>query len=90
MAQERRVGHKVTAEIVSIANHCGWGHKVGDTFEVSCHDTAGVCGFLYHEMFPSLQMLQFGGSWPWAENKDQMEVECIDRYNLVKIRLNRG
>ena len=87
MAQERRIGNKITGEIFRIQGNCGWGHKVGDKFDVSCHNTAGVCGFLYHGMFPDLQMLRFGGSWPWGEDQNVKEVECIDRRNHVRLRL---
>ena len=89
VSQERRIGHKITGEIVGIKGSCGWGHKVGDSFEVSCHNTAGVCGFLYHEMFPDLQMLQFGGTWPWGADANVKEVECPDRHNIVSLRLTR-
>ena len=89
MSQEKpRVGHQVKAKILEIKGTCGWGHKVGQEIEVSCHDTAGTCGFLYHDMFPMLQMLQFGGSLPWGE-AGIVEVECPDRNNAVKVRLER-
>ena len=90
MAQERRIGHQVTGEIISIKGSCGWGHKVGDKFEISCHDTAGLCGFFYHSLFPTLQMMQFGGATPWARDKNVAELECPDRQNSVKIRLTRS
>ncbi len=88
MAESARIGNQIMGEIVSIKGTCGWGHKVGDKFEISCHNTAGLCGFFYHDVFPALQMLQFGGSTPWG-NKDIQEVECPDRTNAVKIRLTR-
>ncbi len=89
MAERRQIGNRIAGEIVGIKGSCGWGHKVGDKFEISCHDTAGLCGFFYHDIFPALQMLQFGGSTPWAQDKDVMERECPDRTNVVKIRLTR-
>ncbi|MBI2166272.1 MAG: TIGR04076 family protein [Chloroflexi bacterium] len=89
MAQHPRVGNKVIGEITSLKGTCGFGHKAGDKFEISCHDTAGLCGFFYHDIFPNLQMLQFGGSTPWGENKDVVELECPDRFNSVKIKLTR-
>jgi hypothetical protein len=35
-------------------------------------------------------MLQFGGSFPatWG-NQDVVNVECTDKYNLVKMELKR-
>jgi uncharacterized repeat protein (TIGR04076 family) len=88
MAREPGVGHRITAVILSVKGHCHAGHKVGDTFAISCHDTAGLCGFFYHSIFPYLSVLQFGGAYPWGE-PDSMELECPDYANAVKIRLTR-
>jgi uncharacterized repeat protein (TIGR04076 family) len=56
--------------------------------EISCHDAAGMCGFLYHDIFPTIQMLQFGGTYPWMRAKE-VELECPDRENSVKVQLSR-
>lgn len=81
-------GHRVIGTIKAVQGNCSWGHKVGDTFEVSGHDTAGVCGFLYHDIFPYIIALQFGGSEPWGGSA-KMVLECMDRRNAVKIELRR-
>lgn len=85
-----RVGVKVEGEILAVKGNCSWGHKVGDTFDLSGHNTAGLCGFFYHDIFPYIIMLQFGGGFPkeWG-NPDVVELECMDRTNLVKIKLRR-
>ena len=93
MAEQRErpsVGHRVVGTIKAVKGTCSWGHKVGDTCEVSAHDTAGLCGFLYHDIFPYLVMLQFGGGFPetWG-GPDKVELECMDRWNAVKIELRR-
>jgi uncharacterized repeat protein (TIGR04076 family) len=80
----------VVGTIKAVKGNCSWGHKVGDTFEVSAHDTAGLCGFLYHDIFPYVVMLQFGGGFPetWG-GPESVELECMDRWNAVKIELRR-
>ena len=93
MTQERerpRVGHRVTCTIKSVKGECSWGHQPGDRFEVSAHDTGGMCGFLYHDVFPYIMMLQFGGGFPpeWGGG-DSVELECMDRANAVRIELRR-
>jgi len=93
MAEQRerpRVGRRVVGTIKAVKGNCSWGHKVGDTFEISAHDTAGVCGFFYHDIFPYVIMLQFGGGFPetWG-GPDKVELECMDRWNAVKIELRR-
>ena len=71
MAQQEEkfhIGHRVMATIKSVKGTCHWNHKTGDSFEISAHDTAGLCGFFYHDIFPYIVMLQFDGGFPqeWA------------------------
>jgi uncharacterized repeat protein (TIGR04076 family) len=85
------VGAKIEGEIVSVKGNCHWGHKAGDTFNLSAYDAAGLCGFFYHDIFPYITMLQFGGGFPreWG-GPDVIQLECMDRTNTVQIRLTRG
>jgi uncharacterized repeat protein (TIGR04076 family) len=32
--------------------------------------------------------MQFGGKYPWWD-KDQIEVECPDRFNTVSLKIER-
>lgn len=83
-----QLGHKLQGTITGIKGTCGWGHKVGQKLDLSVHNTAGLCGFLYHDIFPNIQLLQFGGEWPWGE-KHVIKVECPDRWNCVSMELRR-
>ena len=67
MAQDPKIGYAVQATIVSVKGECSAGHRQGESFEISCHDPAGLCGWFYHDIFPSLQTFQFGGRLPWWE-----------------------
>ncbi len=88
MAQDPHVGYNVVATVVGKKGKCNAGHDVGDTFELSCHNPGGLCGFFYHSIFPDLQTFQFGGSLPWWKS-DNIELTCPDSYNLVTIKLER-
>ncbi len=91
MAKTKRTtfpGNKIVATVKSVKGNCSWGHEAGDTFEISCHDTAGLCGFFYHDIFPTITMLQFGGGFPWGD-PDVMTLECLDRKNVVTLELCR-
>ncbi|MCX8021648.1 MAG: TIGR04076 family protein [Syntrophorhabdaceae bacterium] len=88
MAEDPKIGYKVIGTITSVKGNCNAGHRKGDTFEISCHNPAGLCGFFYHDMFPVLMMFQFGGNTPWWD-KDELEIGCPDKDNLVTIRLTR-
>jgi uncharacterized repeat protein (TIGR04076 family) len=83
------VGFRIVGTIKEIKGKCNAGHKVGDTFELDGLDSGRLCGFFYHDIFPYLITLQFGGSFPWNENPDIAEYECPDRTNAVKIELKR-
>ncbi len=85
-----QIGYKVIGTITGIKGECSWGHKIGDKFELSGFSNAGLCGFFYHDIFPYIIMLQFGGSFPkeWGD-PDVIELECMDRTNAVKIELRR-
>jgi uncharacterized repeat protein (TIGR04076 family) len=88
MAKDPGIGYRVKAAIVSVKGDCSAGHKAGESFEISCHDPAGLCGFFYHDIFPSLECFQFGGSMPWWQG-DAIERSCPDSDNLVTVKLER-
>jgi uncharacterized repeat protein (TIGR04076 family) len=89
MAQDPAIGYKVTATILSVKGHCSAGHQAGESFELSCYNPAGLCGFFYHDIFPSLQTLQFGGNLPWWEG-EVIQLQCPDSHNLVRLQLARS
>lgn len=82
------VGRKIIATVIEIKGTCNAGHQVGDRFDINCHKTAGLCGYFYHDLFPRLSVIQFGGRYPWwDENQTVFEYECQDKKNLVTLRL---
>ncbi len=84
-----QVGFRIVGTIKEIKGNCNAGHKVGDKFELDGINSGGLCGFFYHDIFPYLLTLQFGGSFPWSEDPDVGEYECPDRKNVVKIKLRK-
>jgi uncharacterized repeat protein (TIGR04076 family) len=84
------VGFRVEGEVLSVKGRCSCNHKAGDRFSLSGHTAAGLCGFFYHDLFPYIIMLQFGGGFPreWGD-PDVIERDCMDAANTVKIRLRR-
>jgi uncharacterized repeat protein (TIGR04076 family) len=88
--REFQIGNRVVGTVKAVKGSCNWGHSVGDVLELSGHNTAGLCGFFYHDIFPYIMMLQFGGGFPEAwSDPDSVELECMDRMNAVKIELRR-
>jgi uncharacterized repeat protein (TIGR04076 family) len=78
----------LSAEVLSVKRECSAGHKAGDRIELSCWDSGGLCGYFYHDIFPNLSVLQFGGRYPWGE-PDELILECPDRHNLVTLKIRR-
>jgi len=78
----------MNGKIISVKGQCNAGHKAGDKLQVGCWDTGGLCGFFYHDIFPNLTVMQFGGEFPWG-SADELVLECPDRENAVTIKLNR-
>ena len=91
MAKDPGIGKKDMATITGVKVHCCAGHEEGDTFEMSCHNPGRLCGFFYHDIFPYIIMLQFGGSFPsdWGGDPDVVELTCIDKVNAETIELKR-
>ncbi|MBE9502436.1 MAG: TIGR04076 family protein [Dehalococcoidia bacterium] len=85
-----QIGYRVVGTIKAVKGDCSAGHKVGDKLELCGHSSGGLCGFFYHDIFPYIIMLQFGGGFPpeWGD-PDVIELDCMDKHNLVTIELRR-
>jgi uncharacterized repeat protein (TIGR04076 family) len=86
--EEEKLGIKFMATVTGAKGACHANHKTGQRFELNCYDSGGLCGFFYHDIFPYLSVMQFGGKYPWWD-KEQIEVECPDRYNTVSLRIEK-
>ncbi len=80
--------YKISAVVTGLKGKCYKGHKVGDKFNLSHHESEGLCGAFYHDIFPVITLLQYGGVFPWMEG-DTVKMECPDRENLLEIELRR-
>lgn len=91
MVEKLKIGYRIVGTIKDVKGHCNACHKKGEKLELSGHNTGGLCGFFYHDIFPFIIMLQFGGGFPaeWVEDQDIVELECMDKLNAVKIELRR-
>jgi len=76
------------AEVLDVKGECSAGHRKGDVLTISCYDSGGLCGFFYHDIFPSLSVMQFGGKYPWS-SQDELVLECPDRDNAVTLKIVR-
>ena len=82
----------IIGTIKSMKGNCNAGMKVGDKYELSWHSSGGLCGSFYHDLFPIITMLQFGGEFSWAKwtaDPEKTTRECGDRRIAVTIELER-
>ena len=84
-----QLGYKVIGTIKRVRGECSVGHKVGDEIELSIESAGGLCGAFYHDIFPYVVMLQFGGKFPDEWGGDVLLLECMDIGNAVRIELRR-
>jgi uncharacterized repeat protein (TIGR04076 family) len=88
MAAESGKRFKITATIVGVKGACNAGHQAGQSFEISCYSSGGLCGWFYHDIFPSLCTFEHGGRLPWWQG-ETIELRCPDPVNLVTLKLER-
>jgi len=89
MGKDMVIGNKIQASIIKVKGHCSVNHMVGESFEISCYKSGGLCGFFFNNIFSNLQTFQFGGKMPWWQG-DVIELNCPDPHNTVTMRLERS
>ena len=89
--------YKLVGTILSAKGDCTVGHKVGEQLDPTIWDpekcatrrAPPLCSFFYNMIFPYLAVLQFGGEFPWEEDKDSFQIYCPDPVNQVTIEIKR-
>jgi len=89
--------YKLLGIILSVKGDCTAGHKVGEQIDLTLWDsqkdeakrTPPLCPFFYNMIFPYLAVLQFGGEFPWEEDKDSFQISCPDPVNQVTMEIKR-
>jgi len=89
MAKDLGIGYNISATVTDVKGNCSAGHYIGEKLVVNCYNNGGLCGFFYHDIFPSLMTFQFGGKLPWWEG-DSITVQCPDHENQVTVMLKRS
>ena len=81
--------YDVEITVVSQKGTCGAGHKVGDKWMVGIHTPGGICISAYEAMESGINVLKYGGSYPWSKNPDITRAVCPDPVNPVVFQLKR-
>ena len=79
----------VIAKVISQKGTCAAQHKVGDKFFIGEQTPPNLCSWAFYSLFPFAQVLQFGGSFPWEQDRNKTTVACPDPTNPVVFELRR-
>jgi len=91
LAEDIGCCRKLVATVTNTTGYCHWGHKVGDKFHPSGWNPDGLCGWFFHDIFPYIHLLEYGGKWAdmWGVdgNGEVIPLKCMDTPNAVQIEL---
>ena len=83
------VMYDIEITVVSQKGSCGAGHKVGDKWVVKNHTPGGICLSAFHAMESDIDVLKYGGSFPWSKDPDVTSTVCPDPQNPVVFEIKR-
>jgi uncharacterized repeat protein (TIGR04076 family) len=86
---DEHVSPRITLRISSQKGVCGFGHKVGQEFDVTGCTPAGMCPLAYHSAYPYIWALSLGGEMYWEKDKNFARIACPDADNPVFMELRR-
>ncbi|HEY93418.1 MAG TPA: TIGR04076 family protein [Dehalococcoidia bacterium] len=85
--------YEIAIKVVSQGGICLGKHKVGDEWVVKGRGdgwrSPHICLFALTSMWPAINMLMYGGSFPWEEDSDTSLVACPDARNPVVFEVRR-
>jgi len=83
----------VSVKVVSQKGICMAGYKVGDEWLVKGREdgwkSPPICIFALGSLMPSIQLLMYGGSFPWERDQNVIVGTCPDVNNPVLFELRR-
>jgi len=85
--QESENRYLQQVNITKINGLCPYGHKAGDSFQVTNCNPDGLCGSLYNLLHPSILTLHYWGSLPWQKGEGNIKAMCPEM--RVQVEMNR-
>ena len=83
------VTYDIEITVVSQKGTCGAGHKAGDKWIIKDTTPGGICLSAYPLMESSIDVLKYGGTFPWSKEPDVSGAVCPDPQNPVVFELRR-
>ena len=82
--------YDVRVKILSIEGECPREHKAGEEWVVTGKTPEGICLAAFHGLLPHINVLAYGGTFPWAKDDlDSIVEACPDPNNRVLFELRR-
>ncbi len=82
--------NEISVKIIDIQGNgdCSYGHKVGEQFRIP-DERGKICSAAYYALYPYINGLNYGASFPWEEDKDSCTIGCPDYKNSVVFKITR-
>jgi uncharacterized repeat protein (TIGR04076 family) len=81
---------KIRITVDSVAGKCPLGCKPGMEFMIARTTPAGMCLSAFHSIQPAIEVLRYGGSFPWEKNPDEADICCPDHLNRTVFKIERA
>ena len=81
--------HTIKVTVDSVVGKCPLGNKKGREFIIKGTTPDGMCMGAFGSIYSAIQVLKYGGSFPWEDNLDIAYINCPDHINRVVYKLER-
>ncbi len=88
MAEMKYFKIKITVD--SVVGKCFLGNRPGREFVIERTTPAGMCLSAFNSLNPAIQVLRYGGSFPWEKNPDEAYICCPDHVNQTVFKVKRA
>ncbi len=73
----------MTVRITVINGECVGDHKVGQEFIVEHKTPGGMCLGAWNAIAPYVNVLRFGGNFPWEKEEGVARIHCPDPQGIT-------
>ena len=80
--------YEVHIKLIRNQSPCHCGHQIGDEWVFDYMTPGGMCSLAYNAIYPVALTLRFGGTFPWQDDPDIIEITCPDSqvHNIFELR----
>jgi uncharacterized repeat protein (TIGR04076 family) len=79
---------EITIKKILEKGECPLGHEVGEKFSWP-DDMGKMCPHAVYTVYPAVDVLRFGGTFPWEDDPNVATLCCADANNPVVFEIRR-